>query len=171
MKQLIGSYSQMCDAYVCLSKNFQHKDSSESFSPFKVLNSYLKVATYRPCVITMPPILQPDANYGNGIEDPKGSKLVEKFELHCTRTDGVTGTIIVECKGSDETTFKQVLKWVDDFRKDAIVQQVFAYANRVLEFRKCSDSKRISRSHRLSLATYNVVPLSDRVGVRIFSLR
>jgi hypothetical protein len=117
--------------------------------------------------LTKPPKICPDHEYGNGREDPIGSELIDTFESTFTLTDsGVTLPKIVVCIGSGKGRFKQLVKGADDTRQDAVMEQVFGYANKILKLQRHPKSNGIALYHDLRLVTYNIVPLSHAAGVR-----
>jgi hypothetical protein len=179
--QLIESYKKLSFAYIHLASadtsEFKQVSSSKiSFEKVcktsscrldKCLGSGARKAPYVPCVLTKPPKICPDHEYGNGREDPIGSELIDTFESTFTITDsGVTLPKIVVCIGSGRGRFKQLVKGADDTRQDAVMEQVFGYANKILKLQRHSTSNGIALYHNLRLVTYKIVPLSHAAGVR-----
>ena len=119
-----------------------------------------------PCILTKPPPIQPDANYGDGTEDPIGGERIASFDASFTiASSGLSRPRIVICVGSKGGRHKQLVKGNDDTRQDAVMEQVFGYVNELLS--KPIEGKRPGYRSRqeLTLATYNVVPLSRQAGV------
>ncbi|GJP48207.1 hypothetical protein CLOM_g7479 [Closterium sp. NIES-68] len=73
---------------------------------------------------------------------------------------GVNAPKVVECVGSDGCAYKQLAKsGNDDLRQDAVMEQLFALVNSLLQAHG-SASKR-----RLAIRTYKVVPFTPSAGV------
>jgi len=128
-----------------------------------------------PCILTQPPTLRENHDYGNFVTEPSGTELLKGVlpEFDVTPT-GITHPKIVICRGSKGAEFKQLVK-LDDIRQDSVMQQVFTYTNQLMRGRKSSPTfqgkLRKETRHRfpsfkhLKLATYNVIPLSPKTGV------
>ncbi len=118
--------------------------------------------TNMPAIITKPPAIRPDKEYGNGKDDPIGTERVFRFEPTFDLTPtGIHRPKIVECIGSKGGRFKQLVKGEDDLRQDAIMQQVFGTVNDLLKHESCS----IGKTRQLRLITYGITPLSPASGV------
>jgi len=138
----------------------------------KQFGSILARFTCVPCVLTKPPTLLENQNYGSLEVNPPGSELIRGFKATCALTEsGVTLPKIVKCIGSTGKTFKQIVKGGDDIRQDAVMQQVFTYTNELMRLRTASVSseipQKLSRStgKTLNLVTYAIVPLSPESGI------
>ena len=129
-----------------------------------------------PCIITSPPMIQPDKDYGDGKEDPTGGERIASFESDFAITEsGVHRPKIVVCIGSKGGSYRQLVKGEDDIRQDAIMSQVFTYVNNLMKTRKTDNvssedsgsSKAVKRRtrHNLKMVTYNILPLSPSSGV------
>jgi ataxia telangiectasia mutated family protein len=128
-----------------------------------------------PCILTRPPTVIENHDYGNFKIDPPGTELMKEIQPECCLApSGLTRPKILVCVGSKGTLFKQLVKGNDDIRQDAIMQQVFTYANELLRrrtvhsranysHRKKGDTRCLSKT--LKLLTYNVVPLSPKSGI------
>ena len=135
----------------------------------------LRNAKCVPCVLTRPPVIVENHDYGNFKIDPPGTELMKEVQPECTLSpSGLTRPKIIVCVGSRGTLFKQLVKGNDDIRQDAIMQQVFAYTNELMRRRKGHSGTRHSHSTKdsarsssktLKLVTYHVVPLSPKSGV------
>lgn len=79
----------------------------------------------------------------------------EKFHV----AGGINHPKIIVCLGSDGKEYKQLVKGSDDLRQDAIMQQLFQISNQLLFM------SQPTRSRRLLMRTYNVLPLSPCAGV------
>lgn len=118
--------------------------------------------TNMPTIITKPPDIRPDKQYGNGVDDPIGTERVVRFESTFDLTPtGIHRPKIVECIGSKGGRFKQLVKGEDDLRQDAIMQQVFGTVNDLLRH----ESHSLGSTRRLRLITYGITPLSPASGV------
>merc|ERR1712176_891589 len=106
-----------------------------------------ETATNMPAIITKPPPIRPDAQYGNGTEDPIGTERVVGFEPTFDLTPtGLHRPKIVKCIGSKGSRFKQLVKGEDDLRQDAIMQQVFDTVNDLLRHEGSTSSEIIKES-------------------------
>lgn len=120
------------------------------------------VTNNMPAIITKPPSIRPDKQYGNGTDDPIGTERVIRFEPTFDLTPtGIHRPKIVECIGSKGGRFKQLVKGEDDLRQDAIMQQVFGTVNDLLRHENYS----IGATRQLRLITYGITPLSPASGV------
>ena len=128
-----------------------------------------------PCVLTRPPMIVENHDYGSLKTDPPGTELMKEIlpEIDIAQS-GISLPKIVICKGSKGTLFKQLVKGNDDIRQDAIMQQVFTYTNELMRRRTVYDHR--SQSHEkigksrsagktLKLVTYSVVPLGPQSGI------
>ena len=180
--QLIESHKKLSFAYIHVaiadtSELKQMTSTNISFDKIckisncrldRCLGSGARKAYYVPCILTKPPTICPNADYGNGRENPIGSELVDTFESTFTITEsGVNQPKIVICIGSGKGRFRQLVKGADDTRQDAVMEQVFSYANKILKLQRGSNVNGISKYHDLRLVTYNIVPLSYNAGVSI----
>ncbi len=179
VRGLVGSYRQVLDAYIELAlastKNFTDKNQSKDI-PLAAFGSVarglsLKGCTFKPCVITKPPVINPGAFYGDGTEDPVGSELISSFasKLWITKK-GRSKPKFVKCHGSSGT-YQQVVKGNDDCRGDAVMQQVFCFVNNLMKRRKRdfnSAGNVRALKNELNIVTYHIVPLSPAAGVLEF---
>lgn len=118
--------------------------------------------TSSPCVLTKTPDVRPRCDYGNGVTDPVGSERIKGFETYFTvASSGVSRPKIVVCLGTKGGRFKQLVKGGDDTRQDAVMEQVFQYVNTLLQKQQGS-----IYHEQLRLATYNVISLTSKAGVR-----
>lgn len=181
--QLIESYKKLTGAYIHLAvtKTSEFNRSTASGISFdkvcntaalrldRCLGSGSRKAKYLPCILTQPPSLRPDCDYGDAASDPIGSERIDSFESSFAITDaGVHQPKIVVCIGTNGGRFKQLVKGADDTRQDAVMEQVFGYANELLarERRSNDGETRSAAKYELKIVTYNVVPLNHRAGVR-----
>lgn len=125
-----------------------------------------------PAIITKPPSIRPDMQYGNGSDDPIGSERVVGFESTFELApSGLHRPAIVVCLGSQGGRFKQLVKGEDDMRQDAIMQQVFGTMNNLLkkkDVRWAEPFHNMSTSNscqELKVITYGIIPLSPTAGV------
>lgn len=82
-----------------------------------------------PAILTKPPMLRRDGDYGNLVGSERIVGFVETFAL--TET-GLHRPKIVKAVGESGRFFKQLVKGDDDIRQDAVMEQVFSLTNRVL---------------------------------------
>lgn len=186
---LIDSYRILMTAYMNLAEfdttNVQKRTTKGlSFKQYKLdLDCCLSggrrgkrdtTTTNMPAIFTKPPPIRPDAQYGNGTEDPIGTERVVSFEPNFDLTlTGLHRPKIVKCIGSRGNRFKQLVKGEDDLRQDAIMQQVFGTVNDLLrhegssgnDFIKKSLGSSIVTTRQLRVITYGITPLSPASGV------
>lgn len=84
---------------------------------------------------------------------------IHRFEDTMHYVGGINLPKKVECVGTDGVKRLQLVKGNDDLRQDAVMQQVFTIMNTLLQENK------ETRSAKLQIRTYKVVPLSQRSGV------
>ena len=72
---------------------------------------------------------------------------------------GINKPLILTLLSSDGRRHKQLLKPADDLRQDAVMEQLFSLVNTLLT------SSAPTRSRRMRMRTYNVVPLTPGVGL------
>jgi len=129
-------------------------------------SSKQKTFSVQPCILTKPPHIRPMADYGEGSSDPIGTERIESFDSVFDLTEtGLHRPKIVVCIGSKGTKFKQLVKGEDDIRQDAIMEQVFTTVNRILRSKLNEPGLEGGTQRNLSIATYNIVPLSPASGV------
>jgi serine-protein kinase ATM len=182
LAELIESYRKLSSAYIHLATanvSDLKRNGVSSISLEKVcqtsihrldkcLGSGSRKAKCLPCIFTKPPMIRPGCDYGDGINDPIGSERVNTFDESFTITDtGVNQPKIVVCIGTSNGRYRQLVKGSDDTRQDAVMEQVFGYANDILARHRHSTSADVpfSSDHVLRLITYNVVPLNHVAGV------
>jgi serine-protein kinase ATM len=173
---LVESYRKLATAYIhlALASTSDYKRGTDNLIPFdhvckgnaerldRCLGVGFRKMKFLPCILTKPPLLNPRGDYGNGIEDPVGSERVHSFEGAFAITDsGVNQPKIVVCFGASGGRFKQLVKGNDDTRQDAVMEQVFDFANSLMAHNKI----RGRSNHKLNLVTYCILPLSHRAGV------
>ncbi|XP_029658408.2 serine-protein kinase ATM isoform X1 [Octopus sinensis] len=72
---------------------------------------------------------------------------------------GINLPKIIQCRGSNGKSYKQLVKGRDDLRQDAVMQQVFGLVNELL------NDDPDARKRQLKIRTYKVIPLSQRSGL------
>jgi len=191
---LIENYKTLCDSYISTGEwDTAHIKGPSAYKNIPFSKAKLDLPTCltgggrrskksnvssdnMPVIITKPPSIRPDCQYGNGTEDPIGSERVVGFDdVFSLTPSGIHRPKIVICNGTKGGKFKQLVKAQDDMRQDAIMQQVFSTVNELLlnegstgnDFLKKTMGNAISgiSSRRLRLITYGVVPLSPASGV------
>lgn len=122
--ELLDSYQILAEAYIALAmmptKQLVENRRTEniSLSSMKTIPKNLQLTrclksrgNYMPCILTKPPQIRPDADYGNGDIDPIGSERIQSFETTFSITDsGLHRPKIVMCKGSQGGLYKQLVK-------------------------------------------------------------
>jgi serine-protein kinase ATM len=178
---LYSTYEALADAYHQLAMappTEKHKKQRRGIplKDFMKRNDFRKIlrtSSCVPCVLTRPPTIVENHDYGGFKIDPPGTELLKEIHPECCLTQsGLTRPKIIICVGSKGTLFKQLVKGNDDIRQDAIMQQVFTYANALLRRKTGGNSKDFASqgiclvsNKRLQLVTYNVVPLGPKSGI------
>lgn len=185
---LIEAYTSISEAYIGLAmlptKVFVEKEKKTKDIPLTRGNKVLakwKANEFPclPCVLTKPPLLMHNNNYGDGKTDPVGSERIFGFGRTFSLTDtGIHRPKIIKCIGSKGNEFRQLVKGEDDIRQDAIMQQVFSTVNNLLRSRSSptmgGDTGQVDsqgsnvgelRHRQLRLITYQTIPLSPCSGV------
>eukprot|EP00158_Paraphelidium_tribonemae_P009571 Partr_v1_DN28901_c0_g1_i2_m24921 putative ataxia telangiectasia mutated len=81
--------------------------------------------------------------------------VIREFEL----VGGINVPKKIQCIGSDNRRYSQLVKGNDDLRQDAVLQQVFGTLNNMLN-RSAS-----TQLDGLKMPTYTVIPLSPKAGI------
>lgn len=84
---------------------------------------------------------------------------IVSFKQTFTTAGGVNLPKIVSCEGSDNLSYRQLVKCRDDLRQDAVMQQLFDVINKLLQ------DHPETRKRQLRIRGYKVIPLSPRSGV------
>ena len=181
--ELLDGYFRLSDAYIDLAgadTSSFHKKFTKNISfatvtlrgstPLdKCLGRLSTKKSFPPGIFTVPPRLQPTAQYHDSNGCLIGGESVAGFKSTFDITEtGLHRPKIVVCYGSNGGEFRQLVKGEDEIRQDAIMSQVFKVVNSLMERRRPdADRKTGPRSlyHQLRMATYNVVPLSPASGV------
>eukprot|EP00934_Nitzschia_sp_Nitz4_P002999 Nitzschia sp. Nitz4//scaffold58_size112336//77092//87879//NITZ4_004044-RA/size112336-snap-gene-0.158-mRNA-1//1//CDS//3329555022//2989//frame0 len=177
---LLKSYNLLVESYIHLAgaeTSSFHKKTTKNITFSSVypnaktldrcLGSGVSAVEFAPCIVTSPPALQPNGDYGGGIEDPVGGERIQGFKP----TFGITETglhrpKIVVCLGTQGGEYRQLVKGEDEIRQDAIMTQVFTFVNNIMKRREATvRGSRSLNPHSLRIITYNVVPLSPASGV------
>ncbi|CBZ23077.1 phosphatidylinositol 3-kinase-like protein [Leishmania mexicana MHOM/GT/2001/U1103] len=82
---------------------------------------------------------------------------VMRYRNYFTTPGGVNVPKVLQCELSDGTVVRQLLKAGDDLRQDALIEQVFATANRLFHRR--------SATRPLQVRTFTIVPLAPTAGI------
>jgi len=202
VRELIDSYEALIDSYITLAmaptqqfhsggklrtKNIPLSAASSGRNAIPSLDRVLGSSKRQrfsclPCIITKPPLLRPNGDYGEGKDDPIGSERISGFDPTFSLTEtGLHRPKIVICTGSRGGRYKQLVKGEDDIRQDAVMQQVFSTVNGLLRRRNraskidSSNASAVTRkdlgehpslcTRQLKMATYTIVPLSPACGV------
>ncbi|KAF4145831.1 FATC domain-containing protein [Phytophthora infestans] len=174
-RELLESLDSMANAYVQLAlfdtsahhgqkkkiplskvNIFETNSGRSGGTPF---DQCLRVRARRGESVAMPAVLtstiapQADLDYSNVAR-------MHSFEPQFSITDsGIHRPKIIYCYGSDGKRYKQLVKGQDDTRQDLVIEQVFETMNQFLSEEKAT------RTRKLRLRTYRVVPLSPIAGV------
>lgn len=98
----------------------------------------------------------------HGFDSDSAPPYPVRFDDRAAVLGGKSSPLKVACLGSDGLFYPQVIKFEDDLRQDAVMQQLFCIVNELL-VDWTESSKR-----NLGVRTYRVVPLSPFVGVMQF---
>lgn len=110
----------------------------------------LPTLNFPPPTLNIP--IRPDGNYV--------LPSIVSVEREIAIASGLSAPKIIRCTANDGNKYTMLLKGgKDDLRQDAIMEQVFGQVN--LFFSKNSDT----RSRRLSIRTYKVIPLGSTGGI------
>lgn len=183
---LIDSYRCLMNSYIDLAELNTKEICKHQTKGFKFSSYKLKLDTClsggrrgsknlslgnAPAIITKPPSIRPDAQYGNGVDDPINTERVVGFEsTFDVATSGLSRPAIVMCIGSNGGRYKQLVKGDDDMRQDAVMQQVFETMNNLLGNESISGNHAIYKltsnpRQQLKVITYGILPLSPKAGV------
>ncbi len=94
-----------------------------------------------------------------GVVVPEDVPKIDRFESSYELVGGINRPKRLRCIGSNGRVYQQLLKGGDDLKQDAIMQQLFSFANRLL----AQDPS--SRSRNLHIRSYSVIPLTPAAGV------
>ncbi|KAG5487143.1 hypothetical protein CUR178_08155 [Leishmania enriettii] len=82
---------------------------------------------------------------------------VTRYRNYFTTPGGVNVPKVLHCELSDGTVVRQLLKAGDDLRQDALIEQVFATANRLF--------RRRPATRPLQIRTFTIAPLAPTAGI------
>ncbi|AYU75612.1 phosphatidylinositol kinase related protein, putative [Leishmania donovani] len=99
------------------------------------------------------PFVTPAVAGGDALAVPH----VMRYRNYFTTPGGVNVPKVLQCELSDGTVVRQLLKAGDDLRQDALIEQVFATANRLF--------RRRSATRPLQIRTFTIVPLAPTAGI------
>ncbi|CAN0220698.1 unnamed protein product [Lampetra fluviatilis] len=152
--ELVRDTEKLCDAYIVLANmnaEASRKQTKDLLipkdQPIKDIRNLYKVV-----IPTLELKVDPTGQYPDLV-------TVRAFRPHFRLAGGVNLPKIIDCEGSDGRTYRQLVKGRDDLRQDAVMQQVFHMCNELLA------GSAETRTRKLSIRTYKVVPLSQRSGV------
>jgi hypothetical protein len=166
---LIESYELLLLSYIDLASTSVKKYVEENrtkniaFSDFQLahlgatpFNEIIGKLPEQPAILTINHAIQADKDYAAIV---KYHFFSNSFDI----TDqGLSRPKIIKCIGIDGQSYTQLVKGGDDTRQDAVMEQVFEFVNATL----MSDDQ--TRSRRLLIRTYKIVPLSPQTGVLQF---
>jgi len=125
----------------------------KGYTAIKSSSSYVKIKNWANIIVpTLTIPVRPDKDYSS-------YPGIARFEPRYSLVGGINAPKRTECLGTDGVIYPQLLKGMDDMRQDAVMQQVFALTNTLL------DKDGETRNHNLKIRTYKVVPLSQRSGI------
>ncbi|GJQ09726.1 hypothetical protein GpartN1_g1517.t1 [Galdieria partita] len=150
--KLIKQMKEVSEAYLELSE--LPVDSQGEFSTKSLMLSNIRDFVF----VRVPNISN---NFRHNVDDdqyeekPTVVSFSEKYQV----AGGINHPKVITCLGSDGKEYRQLVKGCDDLRQDAIMQQLFQISNQLLFMSPTT------RSRRLFMRTYNVLPLSPCAGV------
>ncbi|KAK5133323.1 hypothetical protein LTR08_007848 [Meristemomyces frigidus] len=103
-----------------------------------------------PATISLP--LRPDGAY-------TGVPIVARWRSVLQVLGGVSAPKALVACGNNGVQYKQLFKYNDDLRQDAIMEQVFEEVSKMLRNHKAA------RQRNLQVRTYKVIPLEARAGI------
>ncbi|KAK5122038.1 hypothetical protein LTR85_004284 [Meristemomyces frigidus] len=103
-----------------------------------------------PATLSLP--LRPDGKYSN-------VPIVVGWGPRMDLMSGLSHPKVLTAKASNGVSYKQLFKYPDDLRQDAIMEQVFEEVSKLLRNHKAA------RQRDLQVRTYKVVPLAARSGI------
>ncbi|XP_022082003.1 serine-protein kinase ATM-like isoform X2 [Acanthaster planci] len=152
--QIIADLEKLSDAYIELAY-WDVSDRKKETGPVKLAPNQPLTQLRHLEHVAMPTMEIPvDAScrYENIVS-------IDHFEDTFKLAGGVNLPKIITCVGSDGIKRRQLVKGKDDLRQDAVMQQVFALVNRLLQ------RNQETRKRRLRIRRYKIVPLSQRSGL------
>ncbi|KAI6862737.1 hypothetical protein KC338_g6141 [Hortaea werneckii] len=126
------------------------KVATTTFQPAAKLTNKIKSLNVPPATIHLP--LRPDGNY-------EGVPVVRQWGPSMQIMDGLSHPKVLTAQASDGSVHKQLFKYNDDLRQDAIMEQVFEEVSKMLRHHKQA------RQRNLHVRTYKVVPLGTKCGI------
>ncbi|KAI7497312.1 hypothetical protein KC367_g5960 [Hortaea werneckii] len=126
------------------------KVATNTFQPAVKLTNKIKSLNVPPATIHLP--LRPDGNY-------EGVPVVRQWGPSMQIMDGLSHPKVLTAQASDGSVHKQLFKYNDDLRQDAIMEQVFEEVSKMLRHHKQA------RQRNLHVRTYKVVPLGTKCGI------
>ncbi|KAI7672977.1 hypothetical protein KC318_g2489 [Hortaea werneckii] len=126
------------------------KVATSTFQPAVKLTNKIKSLNVPPATIHLP--LRPDGNY-------EGVPVVRQWGPSMQIMDGLSHPKVLTAQASDGSVHKQLFKYNDDLRQDAIMEQVFEEVSKMLRHHKQA------RQRNLHVRTYKVVPLGTKCGI------
>ncbi|CAG9567162.1 putative phosphatidylinositol kinase related protein [Leishmania major strain Friedlin] len=118
---------------------------------FMLIKDACHLAIPPPCSVD--PFVTPAVAGGATLAVPR----VMRYRDYFTTPGGVNVPKVLQCELSDGTVVRQLLKAGDDLRQDALIEQVFATANRLF--------RRRSATRPLQIRTFTIVPLAPTAGI------
>lgn len=109
-------------------------------------------------LVAVPTVSLPLYGYRGGAKGP----TVRSFEKSAKVLGGKSAPMLLHCIGSDGKKYPLIVKYMDDMRQDAVMEQMFAILNELLSRNEASSAR------NLWIRTYRVVPLSPFAGIMQF---
>ncbi|EMC97804.1 hypothetical protein BAUCODRAFT_31809 [Baudoinia panamericana UAMH 10762] len=120
------------------------------FPPAARLTSNIRNLRVPPATVSVP--LRPDGRYHDVPE-------VAGFAPEMRIMGGQSHPKLLIARGTDGKVYRELFKFNDDLRQDAIMEQVFGEVSKMLS--KHKDTRR----RNLTVRTYKVIPLAPRSGI------
>ncbi|XP_014671561.1 PREDICTED: serine-protein kinase ATM-like [Priapulus caudatus] len=151
---IIANMEALSDAYISLAylDASAHKKETQSINIPASQHLLALANLHNVAVPTLELPVDPTCEYKNIVH-------VVRFAPTFKLAGGLNLPKIITCLSSDGKQRRQLVKARDDLRQDAVMQQVFAIVNRLLQ------GQQETRKRRLHIRQYKVMPLSQRSGL------
>ncbi|KAH7439431.1 hypothetical protein KP509_04G060500 [Ceratopteris richardii] len=153
-KDLIEQMRQLVEIYIRLAEIEVKKEDMGKNLPLPRDIRSIRQLELVPVITAEVPISS-DANYSAG-QFPFYKGLSDRYLV----MHGINAPKVVDCLGSDGHYYRQLAKsGDDDLRQDAVMEQLFGLVNLLLH------NHPDTRSRRLHIRTYKVIPFTPSAGV------
>ncbi len=158
--KIVKQYENLCHAYVELSYHdlpVRGKSAAGSkMDPVQEIPATFAILKLSKLDLPVSTVEQP---LGAELAPDENCPKIDRFEKTYDLVGGINKPKRLQCLGSNGKRFYQLLKGGDDLKQDAVMQQLFSFANRLLTLEPNS------RSRNLQVRSYTVIPLTPASGV------